>query len=276
MASWKKVAIAAFAAACVALTCVIPPASATSFSVDNSDLWGNPAENGWGLQIVQRAEIIFVTLYLYNANTTPVWYAAVLQPVGPTRWTGDLMQTGGPWFGTQPFNPAAVTVTRVGSMTFTPTSAREGVLSYSINGVSNTKDIERMTLRYDNYNGNYIGMLAYAAEGCPNPNDRGLFNNRIDFSITQSQSGANLAMISQQQGSTAVCSSSGDYGQDGQLGNSRQVTGSCSDGSGGGAVTTYYQMNTTPSGIMMNFTAPSSNPGSKGCTLKGTLVGIRQ
>lgn len=66
------------------------------------------------------------------------------------------------------------------------------------------------------------------------------------------------------------------WGQDGQLGNTRQVTGSCSDGSGGGAVTTYYQMSTTPSGIMMNFTAPSSNPGSKGCTLKGTLVGIRQ
>ncbi len=138
MASWKKLAIAASTAACLALTCAIPPASATSFSVDNSDLWGNPAENGWGLQIVQRAEIVFVTLYLYNANNTPVWYAAVLQPSGPTRWTGDLMQTGGPWFGTQPFNPAAVTVARVGSMTFTPTSAREGVLSYSINGVSNT------------------------------------------------------------------------------------------------------------------------------------------
>jgi hypothetical protein len=26
----------------------------------------------------------------------------------------------------------------------------------------------------------------------------------------------------------------------------------------------------------MNFTAPGSNPGSKGCTLNGSLVGIRQ
>ncbi len=78
MASWKKIAIAASAATCLALTSAMPPAAATSFSVDNSDLWGNPAENGWGLQIVQRAEIIFVTLYLYNANNTPVWYAAVL------------------------------------------------------------------------------------------------------------------------------------------------------------------------------------------------------
>lgn len=47
----EKIAIAASAAACLTLTCAIPPASATSFSLDNSDLWGNPAENGWGLQI---------------------------------------------------------------------------------------------------------------------------------------------------------------------------------------------------------------------------------
>jgi hypothetical protein len=274
MAPWKKIAITASAAAWLALACAIPPASATSFSTDNSDLWGNPSENGWGLQIVQRADIIFVTLYLYNTNNTPIWYAAVLQSNGPTNWTGDLMQTGGPWFGTQPFNPAAVTVARVGSMSFTPTSVKSGVLSYSINGVSNTKNIERTTLRYDNYNGNYIGMLAYAAEGCPNLGDRGLFNNRIDFSITQS--GSYMTMLSQQQGTIAVCSSDGDYGQDGQFGNTRQVTGSCTDGSRAGAVTTYYEMNVTPSGITMNFTAPSSNPGSKGCTLNGSLVGIRQ
>ena len=278
MASWKKVAIAAFAATWLALACAIPPAAASSFSTDNSDLWWNPSESGWGMQIIQRADIIFVTLYVYNTNKTPIWYAAVLNSNGPTNWAGDLMQTSGPWFGTQPFNQGEVTVTQVGAMSFTPTSVSTGVLSYSINGVSNTKHIERMTLRYDNYNGNYIGMLAYAAEGCPNPGDRGLFNNRIDFSITQSQSpsGASMSMISQQQGTTAVCSSSGGYSQDGQFGNTRQVTGSCSDGSGGGAVTTYYQMNTTPSGIMMKFTVPSSNPGSKGCTLNGSLVGIRQ
>jgi hypothetical protein len=235
MGSWKKLAMAACAAACLTLTCAIP-AAASSFSTDNPDSWWNPSENGWGMQVIQRADIVFVTLYVYNTNKTPIWYAAVLNSNGPTNWTGDLMQTSGPWFGTQPFNQGEVTVTQVGTISFTPTSVRNGVLSYSINGVSSTKHIERMTLRYDNYNGNYIGMLAYAAEGCPNPNDRGLFNNRVDFSIAQSQSGASMAMISQQQGTTAVCNSNGDYGQDGQFGNTRQVTGSCSDGSGGGAV----------------------------------------
>jgi hypothetical protein len=274
MGPWKRFAITACAAISLALACSISPASASSFSVDNSDLWGNPSENGWGLQIVQRADVIFVTLYLYNPSGTPVWYAAILNPNSGPTWTGDLMQTGGPWFGTQPFNPAAVTVTRVGSMTFTPTSVKSAVLSYSINGIANTKNIERMTIRYDNFNGNYIGMIAYAAEGCPNPADRGLNNNRINFSITQS--GTSLSMISQQQGTVAVCSSSGDYGQDGQFGSSRQAMSSCTDGSGAGTVITYSEMNVTPGGITMHFTAPSSNPGQKGCTLNGSLTGIRQ
>jgi len=270
MGPWKKVAITA----CTAISLALPFAiSASSFSVDNSDLWGNAAENGWGLQIVQRADIMFVTLFVYNPDSTPVWYAAVLNPNSGNNWTGDLMRTGGPWFGTL-FNPAAVTVNRVGSMTFTPTSGKNAVLSYSINGVSNTRNIERTTIRYDNFNGDYIGMLAYAAEGCPNPGDRGLHNNRIDFSITQS--GTSMAMISQQQGAAAVCSSSGDYGQDGQFGNARQIISSCTDGSGAGTIIMYSQMNITPTGITMNFTAPSSNPGQKGCTLNGSLIGIRQ
>jgi hypothetical protein len=274
MMPWKKIAATAFVAVSLALTSAAPPASASSFSTDNSDLWWNPAESGWGLQLIQRADIIFVTLYLYNTNGQPTWYAAVLNYNSPMNWTGDLMQMSGPWFGTQPFNPAAVGVNKVGSLSFIPTSVTDGMLSYSINGVSVSKHIERMTLRYDDYSGNYIGMLAYAAEGCPNPGDRGLFNNRIDFSIAQS--GATLSMISQQQGTVAVCSATGAYGQDGQFGNTTQVTGSCTDGSGAGGVTSYYQMNVTPSGITMNFTAPSSNLGSKGCTLNGSLVGIRQ
>src|SRR3977135_4287972 len=122
MGSWKKFASAALAAITLALTCAMSPFSAISFSVDNSDLWGNPAENGWGLQIIQRADVIFVTLYLYDTNNTPIWYAAVLKPNSQTNWSGDLMQTKGPWFGKQAFDPAAVTVAKVGSMSFIPTS----------------------------------------------------------------------------------------------------------------------------------------------------------
>jgi hypothetical protein len=273
MAPWKK--LATLACILTGLTLgAMAPASATNFSTDNSDLWWNPAENGWGMQMVQRADIIFVTLYVYSTSSTPVWYAAVLTATGATQWNGDLMRTSGPWYGAKPFNPMAVSVAKVGAMTYIPTSLRDGVLTYSIDGISVTTHIERMTLRYDNYNGNYIGLLSYASESCPNFSDLGVHNNRIDFSITQSDS--SMSIVSQQQGTVAVCTSSGLYEQDGQFGSTRQTTGSCTDGSGTGAVTNFYEMTVSPSGIAMRFTAPNSNPGQNGCTFDGSLVGIRQ
>ena len=55
-----------------------------------------------------------------------------------------------------------------------------------------------------------------------------------------------------------------------------QVTSSCTDGTAAGNVTAFSEMNVTPGGITMNFTAPSTNAGSKGCTLNGSMIGIRQ
>jgi hypothetical protein len=263
-----------FAVALLFASMSITPAVASSYSTDNSDLWGNEAESGWGIQFVQRAEILFATLYVYNPSGAPVWYAAVLQPTNATTWTGDLMQTSGPWFGTAPFNPAAVGVNRVGSMTFTATSDKTGVLSYSVNGTAVSKNISRTTIRYDNYTGDYAGMMSWTAEGCPNPADRGVFNNRIDFSLRHTST--SLDMASQQQGNAPICTSHGSYSQDGQFGNTTQVTNSCTNGTGAGTQITYYEMNISPGIVTMKFTAPSTNAGSKGCTLNGAMTGIRQ
>jgi hypothetical protein len=269
---WKAFVVTAIAAAmCVGFA----PARASSYSTDNSDLWGNESESGWGIQFVQRAEILFATLYVYNTGGAPVWYAAVLQPTNGNTWMGDLIQTSGPWFGTAPFNPAAVGVNRVGSMTFTATSDKTGLVSYSVNGTAVNKSISRQTIRFDDYTGDYAGMLSWAAEGCSNPADRGVFNNRIDFSVRHS--GASLGMASQQEGSTSpICTSNGSYDQDGQFGSTTQVTSSCTNGTGAGTQITYYEMNISPGIVTMKFTAPSSNAGSKGCTLNGTMTGIRQ
>ncbi len=270
----KKLATTTLLSVALAMPFSAMPVAASSFSTDNSDLWWNPSESGWGLQMIQRADIIFVTLYVYNTSGQPVWYAASLNFNATSTWSGDLMVANGPWFGKQPFDQTAVGTTRVGSLTFTPTSVSTGTLSYSINGVSVNENIQRMTLRYDDYSGSYTGLLSYAADGCPNPFDRGVFNNRIDLEIVQSST--SMSIVSQQEGTTAVCTSSGTYGQDGQFGSTSQVTTSCTDGSGTGTLTNYYEMNVSPSGITMNFTAPASNPGSKGCTWTGSLVGIRQ
>lgn len=255
-------------------------ARGTVASIDNSDLWGTSGESGWGLQLVQRADVIFATLFVYDTGHAPVWYSATLQLSSrnpdlsaPGTWTGDLIQANGPWFGT-PFNPASVQRTPVGTMTFSALSDHNGTLNYSVNGVVVDKSITRTTLKNDDYNGDYSGILYYASEGCPDMKDRGLHWSRIEFQITQDAQ--TMTLLSQEEGGAPVCSSSGNFTQYGQFGSSRQLTSSCSDGSQSGDVNLFYEMNSTFTGVTMNFTAPSSNPDSKGCTRNGSIYGIRR
>jgi hypothetical protein len=252
------------------------PVGATSYSVDNSDLYWNAAEDGWGMQLVQRKEAIFATLFVYDSANVPIWYTATLEPTGPSTWSGDLIVTSGPFFGTVPY-VGTVTHTKVGTMTFTVNSDTAATVTYTVEAVpAVTKAIIRQTLRVDDYSGSYFGILYQNALGCPNPFDRVSYNNRIDFVVTQS--GPTLSIQSQQQPQQVifpVCQSTGSFTTYGQFASSQQVTTSCDDGTGAGNVMTFSDVNITPSGITMNFTAPSTNSGSKGCNLEGSIFGIR-
>jgi hypothetical protein len=57
----------------LAVSLFAPTALATSFSTDQSDLWYIVAESGWGMQLVQRGNIIFATLFFYGQSST-TWY----------------------------------------------------------------------------------------------------------------------------------------------------------------------------------------------------------
>jgi hypothetical protein len=270
----KKIIVALL---CSCLLASAIPATATPFSTDNSDLWGAPNESGWGMQLVQRAEVIFATLFIYDKTSGPIWYSATLEPRGPREqqtWAGDLVQTNGPWFGTTQFDPGSVNVTTVGQITFNALSDHTGTLAYSVNGVVVQKSIARLTLRNDDSSGDYVGVLSYSVDGCPDFLDRRRYQNRIDFEMIQN--GGALTIISQEEGKSVVCTSNGDWTQDGQFGSSRQVTSSCTDGSHAGNVTLLYEMNVTFTGVIMNFTSPSTNPDWKGCTINGSIYGIAQ
>jgi hypothetical protein len=253
-------------------------AGATSYSVDRSDLWWVSTESGWGIQLVQRDDAMFATLFVYSSTTAPVWYSATLVPTGPSSWSGDLVAATGPGFATIPFDPTTVTRTVVGSMSFVVTSDQTGTLSYTVNGVAVNKQIARQTLKDDDYGGSYAGLIHQVAQGCPDPADLGVTDNRIDFDIAQSGPplGQTLSIQSQQQGAFPVCQSSGALTTSGQFGFSQQVTSSCSDGSSTGNVMQLLRINVTPSGVMMDFTAPSTNMGSKGCNLTGSIFGIKR
>ncbi len=131
----------------VAASANFAPASATSYSTDQSDLWWNQSESGWGIQFVHRGNLIFATMFVYDPSHVPIWYGGTLYPTGASfTWSGSNYVTSGPWFGNVPFDPMQVGSRIVGTMTWTATSTSSGTLTYTVDGVSVTKLLTRQTL----------------------------------------------------------------------------------------------------------------------------------
>jgi hypothetical protein len=63
--------------------------------------------------------------------------------VAPGVYTGALIRTIGPTFGTVPFDSSAVTRTVVGNATFTFANGSAGNFAYVVNGIAQNKPIER-------------------------------------------------------------------------------------------------------------------------------------
>ena len=114
-------------------------------NVDYTDLWFNPAESGWGLNIVEHAsQNIFAVWFTYASDGKPMWY--VLPGGGwssPTTFSGNLYATSGPPASGATFNGSSVKVTPVGSGALSFSDANTGTWSYTINGISGTKNITR-------------------------------------------------------------------------------------------------------------------------------------
>ena len=106
--------------------------------------WGGPAENGWGLSMVQHGDKLFSVIYAYDALGKPVWY---VMPGGTwnearTQYTGELyFPTGTPF--TNYDATKLVANAPVGSATITFDAASRATLKYTIDGTSGTKQIRR-------------------------------------------------------------------------------------------------------------------------------------
>lgn len=106
------------------------------------DLWWNPAEPGWGVNITHQGTTIFATLFTYETNNQGVWL--VMSNGAQTangRFSGPLYRTTGPAFNASPWS--AATPTQVGTMSFAFTDGNAGTLTYSFNGVTVSKAIQR-------------------------------------------------------------------------------------------------------------------------------------
>ena len=118
------------------------------------------------MQLVQRGNVIFATLFVYDPVDNPTWYVATLQYAGNGTWAGDLYATTGPYFGTVPFNPLNVIATKVGTMTWNGQFVESGTVTYTVNGVTVVKNVVRELLVYDDFSGTFVGAVHQTSTGC--------------------------------------------------------------------------------------------------------------
>jgi hypothetical protein len=136
--------IARFVFASTLPTCTMDDGSVPTENFQ--DLWwrSGGSESGWGVNITHQGGTLFATMFTYDSDGTPMWLeGSSLVQTGDGTFSGTLDRTTGPAFGSQSFDPARVSRTPVGSMTVAFSDAANGTLTYSVNGVSQSKPISR-------------------------------------------------------------------------------------------------------------------------------------
>ena len=113
-------------------------------ALDYSDLWYNPQESGWGLNLLQHpTNVIFGVWYTYDAAGKRTWFTI---PSGSwsnsTTYSGPLFTAAGlPFNGA--FDASQVQPRQVGNATISFTSANTATFDYSVDGVSGRKLMQR-------------------------------------------------------------------------------------------------------------------------------------
>ena len=215
----------------IAATALALPASASTLTPHYTDLWYLPSESGWGVNIIQQYDTMFVTLFVYGNDNQPHWYvASAVRTVGAsqTQFTGPLYSTvGNP--PTVPWSASAHTFSQVGTISFNFTDATSGTMTYTLGGSTVTKAITRQTWAGNILTGNYIGGLTAQGTNCRNGVNNGpilIFN---ELTINHSNFFAPTLRVdfTTGNGTAGICTFTGPYSQSGRLGSIVNGTWSC-------------------------------------------------
>jgi len=248
-------------------------APATTATVNYNDLWWDPNESGWGVNVAQQGSTLFLTFFIYGTDSKPVWVTGQLSKTGQSTsgepiFTGDTVVTTGPYYG-RPFNESSVTRRRAGTASFSPADAVSGVLTYTIDGVSVSKAVVRQTLVNDDLSGNYLGV-SYLLLNC---HADGV---EVTTSATQgtiSQSGTQFQYQETENGGN-TCTWTGVWTQQGVLG---RVDGtvSCIDGTNGTFAMSEVASSPLSVSGLVSANVMINRPPMTSCTLRRKFVLLR-
>jgi hypothetical protein len=262
----RALRFAIVAATLVAATYAVP-VGATAYSIDQSDLWWNPNESGWGIQFINHATTIFATMFVYGPapSSAPTWYTATLTATSPQSWTGDLLATTGPPFANPNFDPNTVTRRTVGTMTWTTSSATAGALNYVVDGVQVNKSLVRTPMPLEDYSGTFLGAIHETQSNCSNPAKNGTFEDFATVTIVQNGASGTLTVTPQ---TGNGCIAVGTLNQDGRFGTFTAPAG-CNGGPGSLVLS---QMTVGVNDLALHFEGIDN---SNGCKASGDFSGER-
>jgi hypothetical protein len=249
--------------AALAALFALPALAAT----DYTDTWWTPAEPGWGVNLTQNGNAIYVTFYVYGIDGKATWFAALLNRDGTgERFTGTLNRISGTYFGAPAWN--GYTIAAAGTATFTASSSTTGTLAYTVDAVSVSKAVERITLDTLNVAGTYIGGVSGRRSGC---SVSGAIRDPILVEILHSTLSGDIR-IDQRSTSTGalVCRMEGKAVQAGKVLTVANATYTCTDG--WNAPARVYNLRPTPGG----FEAQWFSDAGGGCTESGQFSGVTQ
>jgi hypothetical protein len=109
--------------------------------------WKSPAasESGWGVNLAHQGDTLFATWYTYGADGQPMWLSASnLARSANGTYSGALTRSWGPPFNASPWDPSKVTRMAAGNVTFAFTDANNGTMTYTVEGVTQSKSITRL------------------------------------------------------------------------------------------------------------------------------------
>jgi hypothetical protein len=107
------------------------------------DLWWNPAESGWGINLTHQGNTIFATWFTYVEQGRPMWFYLIANKTSQNQFSGRFSGTTGvPYYlinGTQAFQQ----VTDIGSGVLTFFDGEHARFDYNVLGITGSKRIER-------------------------------------------------------------------------------------------------------------------------------------
>ena len=93
--------------------------------------WGDMAQNGWGVNIVQHAGSLFGVWFTYGVDGKATWYVLPAGAWAGNTYSGDFYSTtGSAWLGVT-YNPALLAATKAGTMSFNFSNANSATFTYS-------------------------------------------------------------------------------------------------------------------------------------------------